>query len=153
MLVRGADESGISYQLLRVAWLLFDFDKKTHTYGTDQELYEAEIHLIVAIKDNPGLHVAGLAQKFGVTKGAVSQLVQKLAKKGMISRQVAPDNQSRILLSLTGKGSVAYAGHAAVHAEFEAMVERVLASEPEEKQAFLKRFLCTMAHEIESRVR
>ncbi len=150
MLVRSKEESGVSYQLLRVAWLLFDYDKKTHFYGTDKRLFEAEIHLIVAIQENPGFHVAALAQKFGVTKGAVSQLVQKLEKKGMVTKQNDPDNQSKVLLSLTSKGQTAYATHARFHREFDEKVTRLLEEESEEHVRFLKHFLRTMAQEIEA---
>ncbi|WP_147822530.1 MarR family winged helix-turn-helix transcriptional regulator [Salidesulfovibrio onnuriiensis] len=151
MLVCSKEESGVSYQLLRVAWLLFDYDKKTHFYGTDKRLFEAEIHLIVAIKENPGFHVAALAQKFGVTKGAVSQLVQKLQKKGMVTKQSDPDNQSKVLLRLTTKGQTAYSTHASFHREFDEKVNKLLEEESEDHVLFLKRFLSTMAQDIESR--
>ncbi len=150
MLVRSKEESGISYQLLRVAWLLFDYDRKICFYGTNTRLFEAEIHLVVAIRENPGLHVAGLAQKFGVTKGAISQLVQKLGKKGMITRQRDPENKTKLLLGLTEKGQVAYEHHARLHLEFEERVNRLLKDEPEENVLFLKNFLRTMAQEIEA---
>lgn len=150
MLVQSKEESGISFKLLRVAWLLFDLDKKDCFYGTDTPLYEAEIHLIVAINENPGLHVAGLAQKFGVTKGAISQLVQKLEAKVMISKQRDPDNRSKIQMNLTDKGQVAYEAHARLHQDFDQMVARLLKNEPEEHRLFLKRFLSDMAREIES---
>ncbi|WP_320170619.1 MarR family transcriptional regulator [Maridesulfovibrio sp.] len=150
MLVRSKEESGVSYQLLRVAWLLFDHDKRTHYYGTDERLFEAEIHLIVAIKDNPGFHVAALAQRFGVTKGAISQIIKKLEKKGMVVKASDPKNQSRLLLSLTTKGETAYEAHARLHRDFDEMVAGLLEQESEEHLVFLKNFLRRVSQEIES---
>ena len=70
--------------LLRVVTKLSDIDGKTRNYGTDQPLFNAEIHMIKSIKENEGIHVTGLADMLGVTKGAVSQIIQKLERKGMI---------------------------------------------------------------------
>lgn len=150
MLVQSKEKPGVSYRLLDVAWLLFEYDKKSHYYDTGQPLFEAEIHLIVAIQDNPGFHVAALANKFGVTKGAISQLVQKLERKGMVIKERAADNQSKILLNLTETGMVAYAAHTRFHMRFDAMIDRLLEGESEEHITFLERFLGRLAQEIGS---
>lgn len=150
MFVQSREESGVSYALLRVVWTLFEFDKKSHYYETDTPLFEAEIHMIVAIQDCPGLHLAGYAQKFGVTKGAISQIVQKLERKGMVTKEKVFGNQSKIMLALTEKGRVAYAAHARLHREFDAMIDRLLEGEPAEHVMFLKNFLRKVEKEADS---
>ncbi|WP_243143417.1 hypothetical protein [Clostridium estertheticum] len=40
---------------------LSEIDKQTSYYGTDKQLSYAEIHVIIAIKENGGIHVTGLA--------------------------------------------------------------------------------------------
>lgn len=130
-----------SYTFLRVTTKLSDLDRKLRKYGTDQPLYEAEIHMIKSVKENEGIHVTGLADMLGVTKGAISQNIAKLERKGMIVKAYDPDNLSRLSLRLTPKGEAAYAGHEALHREFDDLFASALAGASEENKAFLKRFL------------
>jgi DNA-binding MarR family transcriptional regulator len=122
-------------------WKLLEVDKKTRYYGTDEPLFEAEIHMIKSIKENEGIHVTGLAEKLGVTKGAVSQIIMKLARKGMIAKDKDINNQSRLILTLTPKGETAYLYHEKFHQEFDSFIEDILKDASEENKAFLKRFL------------
>ncbi len=131
----------ISYTFLRVMTKLSEMDRKLRRYGTDQPLYEAEIHMIKSIKENEGIHVTGLADMLDVTKGAVSQIIAKLERKGMIVKELDPGNLSRLSLRLTPKGETAYAGHEALHREFDDLFASALDSADEENKAFLKRFL------------
>ena len=75
-------ELRISYSLLRVVYKFFEIDKRTRYYGIDVPLFPSEIHMINKIKQNEGIHVTGLANILKVTKGAVSQIIMKLEKKG-----------------------------------------------------------------------
>jgi len=126
---------------LRVVWKLFEVDKKTRYYGTDQQLYEAEIHMIKSIKESEGIHVTGLADLLGVTKGAVSQIIMRLQKKGMIIKDTDPRNLSRLVLRLTPKGETAYVNHEKLHQEFDDLVSEILKDASEDKIAFLREFL------------
>ena len=126
---------------MRVVWKLFEVDKKTRYYGTDQQLYEAEIHMIKSIKESEGIHVTGLADLLGVTKGAVSQIIMRLQKKGMIIKDTDPRNLSRLVLRLTPKGETAYVNHEKLHQEFDDLVSEILKDASEDKIAFLREFL------------
>ena len=126
---------------MRVVWKLFEIDKKTRYYGTDQQLYEAEIHMIKSIKESEGIHVTGLADLLGVTKGAVSQIIMRLQKKGMIIKDTDPRNLSRLVLRLTPKGETAYVNHEKLHQEFDDLVSEILKDASEDKIAFLREFL------------
>lgn len=141
MIKGGKNKARISYTLLRVVWKLFEIDKKTRYYGTDQQLYEAEIHMIKSIKESEGIHVTGLADLLGVTKGAVSQIIMRLQKKGMIIKDTDPRNLSRLVLRLTPKGETAYANHEKLHQEFDDLVSEILKDASEDKIAFLREFL------------
>jgi len=61
-------------------------ESKALDFGTGDLLYPAEIHIIEAIGKNYGNTVNEICQKFGVTKGAISQVVHKLSKKGLINK-------------------------------------------------------------------
>lgn len=127
--------------LLGVVCNLLEVLKKTHHFGMDEDLFEAEIHMIRDIKENEGIHVTGLAEKLNVTKGAVSQILKKLEKKGMIVKERDASNQSRLALYLTPKGEKAYLFHERLHEDFDGMVESVLDDATPEEVNFLKDFL------------
>ena len=100
------------------------------------------------IKENEGIHITGLAELLGVTKGAVSQIVKKLEDKGMITKEADPDNLSRLVLGLTPKGETAYIGHERIHRRFDSLVNGSLEGVPQDKIAFLKDFLSTLEEKI-----
>ncbi len=139
----------ISYTFLRVVTKLAELDRKTRYYGTDQPLYEAEIHMIKSIKENEGIHVTGLADMLGVTKGAVSQIIMKLERKGMIVKDTDPRNLSRLMLWLTSKGETAYLHHEKLHQKFDRLFNAVLENATEENKDFLKSFLNTLDAQID----
>ncbi len=143
------DRTKISYTFLRVVTKLTKIDRKTRYYGTDQPLYEAEIHMIKSIKENEGIHVTGLADMLGVTKGAVSQIIMKLERKGMIIKDTDPHNLSRLILRLTPKGKTAHLHHEKLHQEFDDLFNAALKNATEENKTFLKNFLNSMEENID----
>jgi len=140
----------LSYTFLRVVTKLSEIDSKTRYYGTDQPLYEAEIHMIKSIKENEGIHVTGLADMLGVTKGAVSQIIKKLESKDMIVKDTDPRNLSRLVLRLTPKGETAYLHHEELHQEFDGLFNATLENASEENKTFLKDFLNSLDEKIDA---
>ncbi|AZV59126.1 MarR family transcriptional regulator [Clostridium sp. AWRP] len=140
----------ISYMLLRLGVKLSELDKQTNYYGTDTPLFYAEIHMIRAIKENEGIHVSGLAEKLGVTKGAVSQIIMRLQKKGMIIKEVDPHNSSRLNLRLTPKGETANTYHKKIHNNFDNIVNDILKDASDTEKSFLKNFLNSLEEKIDT---
>jgi DNA-binding MarR family transcriptional regulator len=89
--------------------------KKPRNYGTDIDIYRSEIHIIKLIGDYANLHVSEIARKFGVTKGAVSQSLKKLERKGLVEKYLDETNNTRLLVRLTEKGKTAYLNHEEHH--------------------------------------
>ncbi len=139
----------ISYTFLRVFSKLSEIDKETRYYGTEQPLYEAEIHMIKSIKENEGIHVTGLADMLGVTKGAVSQIIGKLERKGMITKDTDPRNLSRLILRLTPEGETAYLNHEKLHKQFESFFQIALKNATDENKTFLKDLLDSLDRQID----
>ena len=92
-------------------------EKKPRHYGTDHLLYGSEIHTIEAIGHNPGISVTELADFQGVTKGAVSQLIQKLEKKNLIIRMKNMNSDKQVFLKLSDIGNIAFTVHDDFHAK------------------------------------
>ena len=67
------------------------------------------------IGDNPEIHGAELARIAGVTRGAISQIVAKLEKKGLVQKAKDSDSSLKMIPVLTNKGKVAYYAHAQYH--------------------------------------
>ncbi|GMQ58717.1 MarR family winged helix-turn-helix transcriptional regulator [Vallitalea sediminicola] len=89
--------------------------KKPRNYGTDVDIYRSEIHIMKLIGDYANLHVSEIARKFGVTKGAVSQTLKKLERKGLVEKYLDETNNTRLLVKLTEKGKKAYLSHEEHH--------------------------------------
>ena len=143
------NKSRPSYAFLRIVSKTMDIDKKARYFGTDQPLYEAEIHMLKAIKENEGFHVTGLADILGVTKGAVSQTLMKLQRKGMIVKETDPANLSRLTLKLTPKGETAYLSHEELHRKYEKVFSDILADYPETNKAFLRSFFSMLEEKLD----
>ncbi|WP_279626318.1 MarR family winged helix-turn-helix transcriptional regulator [Desulfofustis glycolicus] len=140
----------ISYTFLRIVSKFIGIDKKNRNYGTDHPLYLAEIHMIKSIKENEGIHVTGLADMLGVTKGAVSQIIKKLERKGMVVKDTDPRNLSRLVLKLTLKGKTAYMYHEKMHQEIDEFFNIALKNATEKNKKFLKDLLNSLDEEIDA---
>lgn len=92
-----------------------NFEKAPRSYVDDELLYSSEIHIIDVVGRNQGEHLSEIARKFGVTKGAASQLIKKLEKKGYVYKKLDESNQTRMKVHLTEKGKIAFSKHLEFH--------------------------------------
>ncbi len=99
-------------------------DKRPRSFGTSCLLYQAEIHLIDAIEPGEGIMASDLARKMGVTNGAVTQLADKVARKGLLIKEKRKTNRKEVYLKLTKEGETAYHHHYQFH---EALNSRLIA--------------------------
>ncbi len=90
-------------------------ERKAFDFGIGMELYPAEIHMVMAVDMRDGAGVTELAEELGITKGAVSQLVTKLVKKGLLLKEPDPENGSRVVVMTTEIGHAASENHLAFH--------------------------------------
>ena len=84
-------------------------------FDTGTKLHRVEIHTIQAIGRRPGLNLLSLATDMKVTKGAASQMVTKLVKKGLVAKERAAGNAKEISLDLTPLGWRGYHAHERFH--------------------------------------
>jgi DNA-binding MarR family transcriptional regulator len=140
----------IAYESLELAFALMELDKKTRYYGTDEPIYHSEIHVIKAIAEHPCIHVGGLADILGVTKGAVSEILRKLERKSLVKKEVDELNLSRYLLSLTEKGEKAHKNHMHYHTILNSMVENELENATDSEIKFLSDFLLGLISKVQN---
>jgi DNA-binding MarR family transcriptional regulator len=91
-------------------------------YGAGNSLYHSEVHLIIAIMEHPNANASELADVLGITNGAITQVADKLERKGLIERYWANDNKKNTYFRLTESGELVYHGHVAHHDKMNAKV-------------------------------
>ncbi|WP_319522440.1 MarR family transcriptional regulator [uncultured Desulfosarcina sp.] len=131
----------LSRMLLRVFNKFAQNEKKPRRFGVDELLHPSEIHMVMLIGDNPGGHGAELARIAGVTRGAVSQIIAKLEKKGIVEKIDDPENGLKKVPILTNKGKVAYYAHEQYHEEMDKGLYDYVARLTDEQVAVIENFL------------
>lgn len=110
-------------------------------FGTAETLYPREIHTIQAIGNYPKINVTDLAAKLGITKGTISPIVTKLAKKKLVVKFKDSENHKEVLLRLTPKGEVAYHAHEMFEQQIRSRFFDMFEKATPENLGFLKEFL------------
>lgn len=67
-------------------------------------LYSSEIHALLAIAEDPTTNATQLADRLGITKGAVSQTLTRLQKKEVIETEKIPQTKNEMRVLFTSKG-------------------------------------------------
>ena len=89
---------------IRITKKFNELEKLSIDMGNGEKLYPSELHVIDAIGNNYGNNVTELSKKFKITKGAVSQVVNKLFKKEYLKKERKKGYAKEVVLSLTEKG-------------------------------------------------
>lgn len=74
-----------------------------------------EAHAIESIGENRCVNVTEVANYFGFTKSAASQLISKLTRQGFVVKKQAGHSNKELQLSLTSLGWQAFEAHAKMH--------------------------------------
>lgn len=93
-------------------------------FGTPDPLSRAEIHTVSAIAADEGGRLSDLADRLEITKGAASQMVSRLVRKGLVEKRPSPDSGREIALRLTPAGQRAHVQHLHFHARMAAAVRQ-----------------------------
>ncbi len=95
-------------------------------FGIDTPLYPSEIHTLQVIGDNPACNVREVAALLGITPGAASQTITKLARRDLVSKVRGLKNEKEVHLELTTLGRTAYDTHETVHEQvFQNIASRI----------------------------
>jgi DNA-binding MarR family transcriptional regulator len=112
-----------SVRILNKAYTL---EKKPVDIGNGVLLYPSEFHLIEIVGKYPEKNLTSIALHSGVTKGAISQVVRKLEKKGLVKKVSTPGNKKNIMLELTNFGRDAFEWHRSLHDSMEIEIKKEL---------------------------
>jgi DNA-binding MarR family transcriptional regulator len=99
-------------------------------YGIEEELYISEAHVIQAIGDCPEQGLIELADRTHRTKSAMSMMIRKLSKKGLVSKIRTEADNRKVALTLTEKGKIVYDYHQKLDAvNYRSIYKRMCQSE------------------------
>ncbi len=90
--------------ILHRAAMLYTASNIPIDYGTGEKYTSVEVHMLKYIIDNPGKTVTDMSQDWDKTKAAVSQMMKRMAEKGLIAWREAPDSKKKQLCFATAKG-------------------------------------------------
>jgi len=93
--------------------LMAEYSSTPRDYGTGYLMTEVEAHTIGFIDNQQGITATELADQTHRTKGAISQLIAKLEAKGLVRREVEPNNKRTYRIYLTDEGQRACEIHRA----------------------------------------
>ncbi len=142
------DVSRIVETFVRLANLYDRLESGGYDFGTGELIFPAEIHALEAIGRGGGGTVSALAARFGVTKGAVSQIVRKLSDKSLVRKEQNPDYRKETILSLTGKGRKAFEGHERLHRAMDTNVYKAAARFTKEDLEKVEVFMAIMEAQL-----
>ncbi|MCG6908873.1 MAG: MarR family winged helix-turn-helix transcriptional regulator [Deltaproteobacteria bacterium] len=129
-------------RFMRIVDLAGKLEKMPRRFGTGEALKSREIHLIEIIGDhNEALSVTDLSGLLGITKGAVSQNLKRMEKKGFTLKNSDPQNSSRSIVRLTSKGKTAYYAHRYWHENMDGGFKAYFTDLDAEKIDFLFDFI------------
>ncbi len=118
----------ITRQLLRVLNKYSRIEELPVPVDKGVEITTKEIHTIQAIGENEHISITGVADHFGVTKSAASQIVRKLADKGFVKKEYAAYSNKELQLSLTKLGWLAFHAHEQFHGKDMARIMECLSA-------------------------
>lgn len=112
-------------------------------------LYPSEIHLMLETKGDQAVNATRMADRLGVTKGAVSQTLTRLEKKGIIEKTKDPGSRNELSVTLTPSGKRAYDRYRTMHDSVAARLQGVISGYAEHEQRLIERFLADLRRVIE----
>ena len=137
----GPRSAPISHALLGIVTRFQEIERQCSKFGTDVDIHMAEIHTIMAIQNHPGIHVGGLAECLGVTKGSVSELLRRLERKGLAYKEKDPLKMTRLNVFLTDKGKAANIRHMSFHSQLDGLVDEAMSTRTPEEVKSIVTFL------------
>src|SRR5208283_1992850 len=98
------EPKNLSEQIRRVINRLIFLEKRTVLRHGGLKLHPSEIHLMQVISEYPDLSAGEMAQKLGISNGAVSQTLARLERKGVITKFKDPTLKNRMSAAFTASG-------------------------------------------------
>lgn len=141
------------YQIwMRIMNKLNESENLPRKFGIHLPLYPSEIHTIQAIGDYPESNVRTVAEHLGITSGAASQAITKLAKRNLVKKVRGKKNEKEVHLELTSQGLVAYQSHDTIHEMIFQRITEQIGPLTDDEITILERVLHAMENVYDERI-
>ncbi len=134
-------ENTFSAQIMRIINKLIFLEKKSIFEFQGIKLYPSEIHLMQVIETDNHLNATDMAKALGVTKGAVSQTLSRLVKKGIAHKTKDPYQKNKLTVDFTKMGKAAMKHHQQKNQSLQEEYENYLSTVSESNKKIIRRFL------------
>ena len=140
------DSNNISLaeQILRISNKLIFLEKKSIVKHGGLKLYPSEIHLIDVIAKGQDINASKMAARLGVTKGAVSQTLTRLEKKGILNKSKDPQNKNELTVYFTPLGKSVLEEQIKLRTRFHEQYAKYFSNISEKEKAIIMGFLKKM---------
>ena len=116
----------LSRKILRILNKHAQLEARPASVNEKVAVTHRELHTVQLIGEKEQVNVTDVASDFGVTKSAASQMISKLVKKGLVTKEAAFHSNRETRLSLSDLGWEAYEIHERIHGEHMAEVVKRL---------------------------
>ncbi len=106
-------------------------------------LYPSEIHLILVMSDKP-TNATQMAEALHITKGAVSQTISRLVKKGVMKKTTDPYSKNELTLTFTPLGERVFDKYKELDRTMDVRLKEKLSSFSQDELLVLDRFFDQM---------
>jgi DNA-binding MarR family transcriptional regulator len=137
---------------LKILHLYSVIGRRPKDYGTGDLLYFTELHTITVVARNNEVNMTQLADIMGVTKGAISQTINKLVHKGLILKTNIT-NRKEVNLTLSEKGRIVVKAQESFQKEIFTFAEKLYESASAEDRDTVKRLFLAIVDNMENRVK
>lgn len=137
---------------LKILHLYSVIGRKPKDYGTGDLLYVTEIHTIKMVAKNRQINMTQLAEIMGVTRGAISQTINKLVRKNLIIKSNST-NRKEFSLRLSEKGKIVYEGQKSFENEIFTFASKLYDTASPEDRDLVKRLFLAISGNMESMVK
>jgi DNA-binding MarR family transcriptional regulator len=139
----------ISESWIRILNRMDADQKRPRDFGSGDLLHCSEIHTIMAIGKNPDSNLTHISRVLGISKSAVSQMIGRLARKGLVEKHRDPANDKEILIRLSPRGAIAHLGHEQHHAKIYARMHQRLGDLTDAQFTVILRFLSAIEETLD----
>jgi len=81
------------------------FSSYSESFVRHYDLTPAQFDVIATLGNTCGLSMGDIGEKTLITKGTLTGVVDRLEKKGLVCRQIPPDNRRSVVVTLTPTGT------------------------------------------------
>lgn len=80
------------------------FSSYSETFVRQYDLTSAQFDVVATLGNTQGLSMGDIGEKTLITKGTLTGVVDRLERKGLVTRETPPENRRSVIVQLTAAG-------------------------------------------------